>query len=190
MRTWGHCILCCDPTPHCRATSLVCLPLQGGIESLPSGIKVDAILLPDARLAGGCLGRLPELLTPHGIAVICSSSGGNGGGAGSGGASGCASSSSGGSVDMQVRLWISKEWHACLHTIITCNRYIHPCAEAAGCAWTVELLWGAPLCTGMMQLCFIRRWNCRSLAHGMPGQRPILFDRVVMAVTSQMPRAP
>lgn len=62
------------------------LVLQGDIRSLPAGLKVDAILVADARLAAAHLGRLPELLAPHGIVVMCSSSassssdGGDGGG--------------------------------------------------------------------------------------------------------------
>ena len=71
--------------------------MQGDIGSLPAGLKVDAILVADARLAAAQLGRLPQLLAPHGIVVLCcssatsssdsSSSDGSGGGSNGGGSS-------------------------------------------------------------------------------------------------------
>ena len=46
---------------------------QGDIKSLPAGLKVDAVLLLDAQLAIKQLWRLPELLMPGGVVVLCSS---------------------------------------------------------------------------------------------------------------------
>ena len=46
---------------------------QGDMESLPAGLKVDAVLLLDAQLAIKQLWRLPELLMPGGVVVLCSS---------------------------------------------------------------------------------------------------------------------
>ena len=46
--------------------------LQGDLSSLPAGFQVDAVLLLDAKEPSEQLRqRLPEILTPQGVAVLC-----------------------------------------------------------------------------------------------------------------------